>query len=126
MSWTYNPANLDTSKRDQVRFKLGDTVEADGLLQDEEIDFLLEQANGNVLNACIQGCVSIITFLSGFVDFKIGPYSESQGSRLNAYQVLYRQLLAQAARMNPPLAEAPTTAPVFHYDMMSLEGPEHE
>lgn len=126
MAWTYDPSKLSTSKRDQVRFKLGDTVEADGLLQDEEIDFLLEQAGGDVLRASIQGCQSIISFLSSFVDFKIGPYSESQGSRLNAYQILYRQLLAQVARMNPPIAEQPTTSPVFHYDMMSLEGPNHE
>ena len=126
MAWTYNPEDLSTSKRDQVRFKLGDTVEADGLLQDEEIDFLLEQANDDVLRASIQGCLSIISFLAGYTDFKIGPYSESQESRLNAFQILYRQLLAQVARLTAPLAEAPTTAPVFHYDMMSLEGPGHE
>lgn len=126
MAWTYNPNCLSTSKKDQVRFKLGDTVEADGLLQDEEIEFLLAQAGSDVLQASAQGCISIISLLSGAVDFKIGPYSESQGSRLTAYQNLYQQLQAQAARLNSPIAEAPTTDPVFYYDMMSLEGPGHE
>ena len=126
MAWTYNPNCLSISKKDQVRFKLGDTVEADGLLQDEEIEFLLTQAGGDVLQASVQGCASIISLLSGIVDFKIGPYSESQSNRLNAYQNMYTRLQAQAARINSPVAESPTTDPVFHYDMMSTEGPGHE
>lgn len=126
MAWSYDPTSLATSKKDQIRFKLGDTVEADALLQDEEIEFLLAQSNGDVLQASIQACISIISILSGFTDFKVGPYSESQGSRLSAYRSLYRMLLAQAARMNAPLAEAPTTAPVFHYDMMTADRCDHE
>jgi hypothetical protein len=126
MAWTYDPVNLAESKTHQVRFKLGDTVESDALLQDEEIDFLLQQTGNDVLRASIQGCLSIISVLSGLVDFRVGPYSESQGSRLKAYELLLAQLQAQVAGFQPPMANAPTTTPVFHYDMMTTEGFNHE
>lgn len=126
MSWSYNPETLKDDKKDQVRLKLGDTDESDALLQDEEILFLLEQSNDNVLKASVQGCLLIISKLSGLVDFKVGPYSESQGDRLKSYQLLYSMLSSQAAIACAPLAKTPTTGAVFHYDMMSIGGCEHE
>lgn len=122
MAWSYDATTLDTSKRNQVRFKLGDTVSTDALLQDEEIDYLLSQNNDVVLTAAIEGCLAIITALSGAVDFSIGPYSESQGDRLKNYQTLYRILQAQTVRLNTPLSEAPTTEPIFYYGMLSNAG----
>lgn len=126
MSWSYDPVRLATSKRDQVRFKLGDTIEEDALLQDEEIDFLLLEAHDDVMRASIQGCLAIISVLSGAVDFKIGPYSESQGTRLQSYRTLYSRLLAQEIGVKPPIAQTPTTSAIFHYDMMTTEGFNHE
>ncbi|MDD2230535.1 MAG: hypothetical protein PHY48_14135 [Candidatus Cloacimonetes bacterium] len=125
MSWSYDPENLATSKKDQVRFKLGDTVEADGLLQDKEIEYLLEQANGNVLAATLQGCQSIISRLSGMIDFSVGPYSESHGNRLASYRALYDQLMLQMSGMNPPIGAKPTTGTIFSYDMMAKDGCGH-
>lgn len=119
MSWSYVANYLAISKKDQVRFKIGDTVAADGLLQDEEIEFLLSQNDGDVLRTAISCCISIISVLSGFTDFKVGPYSESQGSRLTAYQTLHRMLLDEATKINSPIAEVPTTSQIFYYNMMS-------
>ena len=126
MAWSYDPTTLSSSSKDQVRFKLGDTVEEEALLQDEEIEFLLAQNNGSVIQATIAACMSIISILSGVTDFRIGPYSESQGNRLKAYQALYQTLLAQASRLNSPIAKDPTTTSVFHYDMMVIGSEDHE
>ena len=48
MSFTYNLKTLATTKRDQVRLKLGDTSETVALLQDEELDFLLTESGSVV------------------------------------------------------------------------------
>ena len=41
MGWEYDPADLSSSQTARVHFYLGDTVEADPLIQDEEIDFII-------------------------------------------------------------------------------------
>jgi hypothetical protein len=43
MTWTYTITDLSTSQKDQVRLLIGDTVQTDHQLQDEEIAYLLTQ-----------------------------------------------------------------------------------
>lgn len=124
--WSYDPTNLENSLKDQVRLALGDTDIDSPLLQDEEIEFLLK-TNGNDIQATtLAGCSSIIAMLSQEVNFKVGPYSESQDNRLKAFQTLYTQLLTQAGRLSPPLMKSPTTTPIFNYDMLSYGKEDHE
>lgn len=122
MAWSYDLTALSESKKDQVRFKLGDTFPEDPMLQDEEIAFLLEQNGDDVTKVAIAACDVIISKLSSIPDFKIGPYSETQGSRLTAYRSLRNLLIMQSIRTNAPIAQAPSTSPVFYYDMMITEG----
>ena len=126
MSWSYDPALLLDSKKDQVRFKLGDTNPDSPVLEDEEIDFLLVQSGDDVLRATISACDGIISKISSIPDFRIGPYSESQGNRLSAYRSLRATLTAQLARLNAPIAHSPSTDQIFHYDMMVSGGCEHD
>lgn len=126
MAWTYSPENLATSKRDQIRFSLGDTNEDTALLQDEEIDFILLQAGDDVPTASLAACSAIIGILSSAVSFRVGPYSEDQSDRRKAYEVLYRRMRLELIRANPPIMLNPTTSAIFRYDMMSLEDPHHE
>lgn len=121
MAFSYNPDQLGSSKKDQVRFLLGDTNEADALLKDEEIMFLLAQNSNDIIKTATKACASIIASLSSLVDFTVGPYSESQGNRLHAYKLLYEYLLKQGASLNAPISQRPTTKSVFHYDMMSRD-----
>jgi hypothetical protein len=104
----------------QVRLRIGDTNEDDPLLQDEEILFFLEQMGGNVLDASIRACFTIIAFLAGQVDFRVGPYSESNGNRLKWYQALLDQLSALQPGMSI-LMKPPTTPPIFKYEMFGME-----
>jgi hypothetical protein len=55
-SYSGNPATSDT---DSVRFLLGDTESSDPLLQNEEIEFLLEQWSGNLYSAAAAGAEQI-------------------------------------------------------------------
>lgn len=43
MTWSYNPATLETNKIAQVRYLVGDTIGTDPQVQDEEIAFALTQ-----------------------------------------------------------------------------------
>ena len=126
MSWDYDPTKLQEVPKDQVRFIIGDTNEAEPLLQDEEIEFLLSENNNHILLSAIAGCDSIISKLARVPDFKIGPYSESNQVRLNAYQMLVARLRRQLSGEQAPMMLKPTTEPIFHYDMMVCGRCDHE
>lgn len=120
MSWTYVPASLSTSKLFQVRFRLGDTVMTDHQLEDEEINYLLSLHADDVVATCIDCCNTIIAKLSKQVSYSLGPYSESTHERLTNWKNLLDIFTKQAQCGGSPIANLPTTAPIFTYDAMSL------
>lgn len=121
MAWTYVPASLATSKLFQVRFRLGDTVEADHQLEDEEITYLLDLRGDDVISTCVECCNIIIAKMAKQVSYTLGPYSESANEKFNHWKsmlVLFTKL-AQCGGI--PVANLPTTAPIFAYDAMSAD-----
>jgi len=121
MSWTYVPANLATSELFQVRFRLGDTVETDYQLEDEEITYLLTLRNDDVISTCLECCHIIIAKLAKQVSYTLGPYSESTKEKLSNWQTLLTLFTKQALCSSIPIANTPTTDPIFSYDAMSLD-----
>ena len=120
MSWSYDPAKLKDSPKDQVRLLIGDTLESDPLLEDEEIQFYIDQWPNDVNRAALASVNVIITRICSTPDYTLGPYSESNGSRLKAFQSVRDELDTKVTGYNSPLAKAPTTEPIFGYDMMSV------
>ena len=121
MSWTYDPTNLQDSLKDQIRLLIGDTMDGDPLLQDEEIQFYIGQYPNDINRAALASVNVIITRICSTPDYTLGPYSESNGSRLKAFQSVRDELDAKVTGYNSPLASAPTTEPIFSYDMMSAQ-----
>jgi hypothetical protein len=121
MSWTYVPANLATSELFQVRFRLGDTVETDHQLEDEEITYLLGIRNDDVISTCVECCRIIIAKLAKQVSYTLGPYSESTKEKLSNWQTLLILFTSQAQCTGIPIANVPTTESIFSYDAMSLD-----
>ncbi len=120
MSWSYDPTTLADSAKDQIRLKIGDTIESEPLLEDEEILFYLKECNGDVTQAAYK-CVSvIITRICSTPDYTLGPYSESNANRLKAFRSVKDELATSLIGYNAPLAKTPTTDPIFAYDMMSV------
>ena len=74
MSWTYseNPAS---SKKDQVRFLIGDTDSKDPLLSNEEITYILSLYNNAPMNAAIRCCETIVSKFSRLADETVGQVS---------------------------------------------------
>ena len=121
MPWTYDPTQLHDSPKDQIRLLIGDTLDSDPLLQDEEIQFYLEQNPNDVSRAAL-ACVNvIITRICNTPDYTLGPYSESNGNRLKAFQSVRDELNTKVAGYNSPISNTPTTASIFSYDMMSVQ-----
>lgn len=120
MSWNYDPSKLKDSPKDQIRLLIGDTLDSDPLLQDEEIQFYLDQYPSDINRAALASVNVIITRICSTPDYTLGPYSESNGSRLKAFQAVQASLDAKVTGYNSPLADSPTTKPIFGYDMMSV------
>lgn len=101
--WSYS-GNPGTSPRDELRFLLGDTQEADPLLQDGELDYILTEAEGSVTRAAVTACESIIAKLAREADFSSGATSLSASQRREGYERLLGALKRKAARLPRILA----------------------
>lgn len=119
MSWSYDPKTLADNPKDQIRLKVGDTIELEPLLEDEEILFYLAECNNDITRTAYK-CVSIIIArICSAPDYTLGPYSESNANRLKAFCSIKNELADALTGYNAPLAKTPTTEPIFAYDMMS-------
>lgn len=119
MSWSYNVEELDTSLKDQIRLKLGDTDENDPILQDEEIMYYVgsaEEVTSELLIKCVTACISR---LGSLPEYKLGPYEEKHSNRLATLKALKDELENEENSLHSPVSKHPTTAPIFYYDLMS-------
>lgn len=94
MTWSYNPADIGTSTKDQVRFLVGDTEQTDPLVQDEEITFSLTQRN-SIYGAAAIVCRTIAAKFSRLADTvdrdlrdALSSKAKAYGMRANEYEVI--------------------------------------
>lgn len=119
MSWSYDPTQLNIPKN-IIRIITGDVLADAPLLQDEEIQYFLDQYPKDIDRAALACVNAIITRICSTPDYTLGPYSESNGNRLKAFQAIQADLSARVVGYNSPVAEGPTTGAIFGYDMMSV------
>ena len=105
MAWTYSASNLTTTtapgRVNSVRLLVGDTDTADQLVQDEEINFALDQANNNVYAAGSWVCRVIAAKFSRMVDTTLdGALSAKYSTRSKQYQQLATQIEAQGKKIS--------------------------
>lgn len=93
MTWSYSIAL--TSTRDQVRLLVGDTMQKDPLLQDEEIAFLLTQAPNTKL-AASRAAEAIAAKYARQADQAIGDWHVTLSQRVQHYKELAKELAASA------------------------------
>lgn len=118
MSWSYS-GDPNTSDLDRVRFTIGDTIESEPLLQDEEINYLIGVYG--VYGAAQYACVSLMSRFSREVDYTIGPESVKAGQRWQHYKDLLDKLRADNIGRFAAPAMAPTQVtsdcPIFEIGM---------
>lgn len=116
MAWTYNVAELSTSELFQVRFMIGDTVQSDPLLQDEEINLLINEC-GNVRSAAVECCDRISSSFARQADFDLGPHSVKASQRSKRYEELAKKLRNKTGLAVPLFTDPQRT--IFDVDMMN-------
>lgn len=84
MTWSYDVADLATSKKDQVRILIGDTNVKDPQLQDEEINLFIS-FRSSVYGAAAMGCLAIAAMYSRQVDTVQGELRTLYSTRARAY-----------------------------------------
>lgn len=97
MAWTYS-GDPKTSPQDELRFTIGDTTEADPLLSDAELDFLLDANGGNVRRAAVSACRAGLAKLSREADLSSGATSISASQRREGLEKLLSELKQSAGR----------------------------
>ncbi len=102
MAWTYDPA-LPTDK-DKVRFHIGDTDETDQLLQNEEIEYLLNETT-NVLLAASRAAKAIAAKFARQADKAVGDLRVSLSQKSQAYFTLAADLEKRAEPVPAPTFE---------------------
>ena len=122
MAWTYNVAELSTSQLFQVRFMIGDTIESDPLLQDEEINLIIAE-QGNVRSAAVECCERISSAFARQTDYKLGPYSVNASDRSKRYEEFAKKLRNKVG-LAAPIFEDPQRV-IFDIDMMNDSGCSH-
>jgi hypothetical protein len=103
MAWSYSAADLNTTttsgRLNSVRLLVGDTDTTDQLVQNEEINFALAQANDNIYYAAAWVCRAIAAKFSRMVDTTLdGALSAKYSSKAKQYQQLASQVEAQGKK----------------------------
>jgi len=84
MSWSYS-GDPSLSDIDRYRFIVGDTDPDDPLMQDEEIKYLVDKANGNDNMAAYLIFSHAATIFARDIKRTLGPQSEDPSSRLKYF-----------------------------------------
>jgi hypothetical protein len=124
MAWTYDATKLDSDKLMQVRFAIGDTIEDDPLLQDEEINHEIA-INTSTLSAAIECCEAIAAKFARKADYNTGPVSVKASQQSVRYTRLAASLRAKASMQSAPVYTNPDRA-IFSIDMMNSSCDHHD
>lgn len=106
MTWSYS-GNPTSSDLDRVRFLIGDTDTTNQLLANEEINWLLSEANNAVYVAAFNACRSLSMKFAAKSDYSrsVGDLSISTqyGAAADRYAKLAASLQQQATDAAPPV-----------------------
>jgi hypothetical protein len=110
MTWTYS-ADPTSSKKDAVRWLIGDTNPDAPLIQDEEIKFNLMEMNDEIYRSAANCAQNIAAFYTGEAQStskSVGglSLSKSFGDKASRYERLAKQLLMRSRRVSPPHVNA--------------------
>lgn len=84
MTWTYVPADLETTPLYQIRFLIGDIVSTEPLVQDEEITFALIRRN-SINGAVALVCRAISAKFSRLSDTTVNEQKHLLSQKAEAY-----------------------------------------
>jgi hypothetical protein len=101
VTWTYDVTNLTSTapnseqQKDRVRFLIGDTLNGDQQLQDEEIQFSL-QLRSSIYGAASRCCFSLATQFARRADSVQGPLHVAYSQQSKNYRAMGLEFLNDA------------------------------
>lgn len=95
MSWTYG-YNPNDNTKDMVRFLIGDTDPTDPLLQDEEIQYLLNQG-GAPQNVAVMAIEGIMAKFSRMADETVGGVKINFSQKLKNMDLMKQAMIQRIA-----------------------------
>ena len=101
MTWTYS-GDPTFSKKDEVRFLLGDTNSDSQRVSDEEIEYTLTSAGNNAYSAAARCARSLAALYATKVDKAVGDLNISWSQLAQNFASLAAQLEGQVARRSSP------------------------
>lgn len=126
MKYSYDPAKLDESGVDRMRFELGDTVfnpgELTAALCDEEYDAILTE-NKRWKRAKVKCLEAIVMKFSHQVNVNIDGLSYSFSDRLTAWREMLAEAKCDANVAMPVINKNVMEEPTYFYEDM-LSNPE--
>ena len=114
MSWTYS-GNPASSQRDELRFTIGDTNQAEPIMQDEELDYLITEYGSNRNMLMYQAFTRTATLFARDIKRSLGPQSEDPTERLKFFK-------DQANYFRSKLSVAGISVPVYNYPKVFHKG----
>lgn len=118
--WTYS-GDPASSPLDATRYLVGDTLETDQLLQDEEIQYELTQSS-NVLLAAARCCEAIASKFARLADSSIGQTSIKASQKYLQYSTRAAQLRRRATVKSTPFSGSMDSEVIFSKGMMDYKG----
>ena len=114
MSWNYS-GNPSDSELDKCRFLLGDTNEKAPIMQDEEIQFIITESNGNENLLRYTLFKQAATIFSRDIKRSLGPQSEDPTERLRYFK-------EQAESYKAKIANAGLSIPKYAHPKVFSKG----
>ena len=114
MSFTYS-GDPKKSPLDECRFILGDTSEAEPILQDEEISYIIEQSGSDIALLRYSLFTQAATIFARDIKRSLGPQSEDPTTRLAYFQ-------KQAAEYKAKMASRGISIPQYDYPKVFHKG----
>jgi hypothetical protein len=104
-TWTYNPAKASTNAVYQVRRLIGDVLQNDQQMQDDEIQWYVDNFS-NVWTAAGNACLALAAQFARLVDTIQGELRTLYGQRSKNYLAMANTLLNQGKGRGPAFAYA--------------------
>lgn len=101
LSWTYSK-NPKDSDLDRIRFMIGDVIEEEPYLENEEIEFLLELHNNQFTIVAVECVKAILAKIAREVDYKIGAEQVSSRQAYDNFSRLLKQLQDSGKKLARP------------------------
>lgn len=96
MAWNYS-GDPSSSKKDELRFNIGDTDSQDQLMSDGEINYLLTKSNQSIALSCISACDLLAMKFARLADESVGQVRISYSQKYAQYLKMKEAFRSKAA-----------------------------